>query len=39
MAIGALLGVKILRRDPKHVITLDAYAVQDRLARRGSLML
>jgi hypothetical protein len=39
MAVGALLRVKIFWRHPKHVITLNAHAVQDRLALGRSLML
>ena len=36
MAGGALLGVKILRRNAEHVVTLDAHTVKDRLpGRRG----
>jgi hypothetical protein len=36
MASGALLGVKILRRNTEHVVTLDAHTVKDRLpGRRG----
>jgi len=34
MAIGALLGVKILRRNTKHVVTLDANTMEHRLSRR-----
>lgn len=34
MATGALLGVKILRRNPEHVVTLDANTMKDRLPRR-----
>jgi hypothetical protein len=39
MAVGALLRVKIFWCHPKHVITLNAHAVQNRLALRRSLML
>jgi hypothetical protein len=36
MAGGALLGVKILRRNAEHVVTLNANTVKDRLpGRRG----
>jgi len=34
MAAGALFGVKILRRNTEHVVTLDANTMQDRLPRR-----
>jgi len=36
VTVGALLGVEVLRRDPKHVVALDADAVQrtSRCARR-----
>jgi hypothetical protein len=37
MAIGALLGVKIFRRNPEHVVTLDANAVEDWLPKRRGL--
>lgn len=33
MAIGALFGVEIFRRNSEHVVTLDAYPVQNRLPR------
>ena len=36
MAIGALLGVKILRRNTEHVVTLDANTMKDRLPWRRS---
>jgi hypothetical protein len=39
MAVGALLRVKMFWCHPKHVITLNAHAVQDRLALGRSLML
>jgi hypothetical protein len=39
MTVGALLRVKIFWRHPKHVITLNAHAVQDRLSLGRSLML
>lgn len=32
MAIGALLGVKILRRNTEHVVTLNANAMENRLS-------
>jgi hypothetical protein len=38
MAIGALLGVKIFRRDAKHVVTLNANTVKHRFSRRRSFM-
>jgi hypothetical protein len=34
MAIGALLGVKILRRNGEHVVTLNANTMKHRLSRR-----
>jgi len=34
MAVRALLGVKILRRDAKHVVTLDANTMQHRFPGR-----
>jgi hypothetical protein len=34
MAIGALLGVKILRRNAEHVVTLNANTMKHRLPRR-----
>jgi len=34
MAVGALLGVKILRRNAEHVVTLNANTMEDRLSRR-----
>ena len=34
MAIGALLGVKILRRNAEHVVTLDANTMKHWLPRR-----
>ena len=34
MAIGALLGVKILRRNAEHVVTLNANTMKHRLHRR-----
>jgi hypothetical protein len=34
MAIGALLGVKILRRNAEHIVTLDANTMEHRLSRR-----
>jgi len=34
MATGALLGVKILRRNAEHVVTLDANTMKHRLPRR-----
>ena len=34
MAIRALLGVKILRRNAEHVVTLDANTMKDWLPRR-----
>src|SRR5216683_1408671 len=33
MAIGALLGVKIFRRNAEHVVTLDANTMKHRLPR------
>ena len=39
MTVGALLRVKIFWCHPKHVITLNAHAVQDGLALGRSLML
>ena len=39
MAVGALLCVKVFWCHPKHVITLNAHAVQDRLALGRRLML
>ena len=38
MAGGTLLGVKISRRDTKHVVTLNANAMQHGLPGRGSLV-
>lgn len=38
MAGGALLGVKILRRNAEHIVTLDAHAMKNRLSRRGRLV-
>ena len=35
MATGALLGVKILRRNAEHVVTLDANTMKHRLPWRG----
>jgi len=34
MATGALLGVKILRRNAEHVVTLDAHTMKHGLPRR-----
>jgi hypothetical protein len=34
---GALLGIKPIRRDAKHVIALDANAVEDRTDNGGGL--
>src|ERR1700733_7279224 len=34
MAVGALLGVKILRRNAEHVVTLDANTMKHRFPRR-----
>jgi hypothetical protein len=39
VAVGALLRVKIFWCHPKHVITLNAHAVQDRLSFRRGFML
>lgn len=36
VAVGALLGVEIFRRNTKHVVTLDANAMQNGLPRRRS---
>ena len=36
MAIGALLGVKIFRRNAEHVVTLDANTMKNWLPRRRS---
>ena len=30
MAVGALLGIKPIRRDAEHIVALDADAVDDR---------
>jgi hypothetical protein len=38
MAIRALLGVKIFRRDAEHVVTLNANTVKHRFPRRRSFM-
>ena len=38
MTIRALFGVKIFRRNAKHVVTLDANAMDERLSWRRSLM-
>jgi hypothetical protein len=38
VAIGALLGVEIFRRNTEHVVTLNANAMKSRLSRRRSLM-
>jgi hypothetical protein len=38
MAIGALFCVKILRCNAKHVVTLNANAMENRLPRRRSVM-
>ena len=38
MAIGALLGVKILRRNAEHVVTLNANAMKNRLSWRRSIV-
>jgi hypothetical protein len=34
VAVGALLGVKILRRNAKHIVTLNANTMKNRLSRR-----
>ena len=39
MAVGALLGIKIFRRNAKHVVTLDAHPMEHCLPRRRSLVL
>lgn len=39
MTIRALLGVKLFRRNSKHVVTLDAYTMEHWLPRRRSFML
>ena len=36
---GALLGVKIFRRNAEHVVTLDAHAMKHRLSRRRRFVL
>ena len=38
MAIGALFGVKIFRRNAEHIVTLDAHPMEHRLPRRRSLV-
>jgi hypothetical protein len=30
VAVGALLGIKAIGRDPEHIVALDADAVDDR---------
>ena len=37
VAIGALLGVKILRRNAEHVVTLNANTMKNRLPWRRSI--
>ena len=36
MAIGALFGVKLLRRNAEHIVTLDANTMENRLSWRRS---
>jgi hypothetical protein len=36
VAIGALFGVKLFRRNAEHVVTLDANTMQNRLTWRRS---
>ena len=38
MTIGALFGVKIFRRNPEHIVTLDAHPMEHRLPRRRRLV-